>query len=104
MSKECFVSQDTQTEKPQMSASSVSQFDTSIMYIESDSHSTQAGAIPGTLVGNPQLKSKDTKTPESLHITVNGKAVRLYFMPEPNREAASFIKKTLISAYALKAG
>jgi hypothetical protein len=48
-------------------------------------------------------KKKEEKTTEDLRITVNGKIVRLFFMPEPNHEAASFIKKTLISAYALKA-
>lgn len=52
---------------------------------------------------NQMAKKKEEKTTEDLRITVNGKIVRLFFMPEPNHEAASFIKKTLISAYALKA-
>ena len=40
---------------------------------------------------------------ETLKITVNGKRVTLFFMPEPNYEAAEFIKKTLLNAYLIKA-
>lgn len=43
------------------------------------------------------------KKPENLKLTVNGKPVTLFFEPEPNKEAAEFIKKTLISAYLIKA-
>jgi hypothetical protein len=40
---------------------------------------------------------------ETLEIKVNGKSVTLIFSPEPNKEAAEFIKKTLINAYLIKA-
>jgi hypothetical protein len=48
-------------------------------------------------------KAENNTKKDSLDITVNGKRVRLFFLPEPNREAAATIKKTLISAYMLKA-
>lgn len=40
---------------------------------------------------------------ETVKIQINGKPVMLFFTPEPNREAADFIKKTLINAYMIKA-
>jgi hypothetical protein len=49
------------------------------------------------------MKTANDKKEECLKITVNGKCVTLFFAPEPNREAADFIKKTLINAYLLKA-
>ena len=50
------------------------------------------------------MKTTHTEAkPESVKMTVNGKPVTLFFRPEPNNEAAEFIKKTLINAYLIKA-
>lgn len=43
------------------------------------------------------------KNKPKMNIIVNGKRITLFFAPEPNPEAADFIKKTLINAYLLKA-
>lgn len=39
----------------------------------------------------------------TMKIIINGKPVTLFFISEPNNEAADFIKKTLINAYLIKA-
>lgn len=39
----------------------------------------------------------------SLKIIINSKTVTLKFAPEPNPEAADFIKKILINAFLVKA-
>jgi len=50
------------------------------------------------------MKTTQSNTkPETMKIEVNGKPVTLFFAPEPNKEAADFIKKTLIKAYLIKA-
>ena len=50
------------------------------------------------------MKATQSETkPDSLELTVNGKPVTLFFAPEPNKQAAEFIKKTLINAYLIKA-
>ncbi len=41
--------------------------------------------------------------PETVKIQISGKTVTLFFTPEPNREAADFIKRTLINSYLIKA-
>jgi len=41
--------------------------------------------------------------PKTMKIQINGKTVTLFFTTEPNKEAADFIKKTLINAYLIKA-
>lgn len=47
--------------------------------------------------------TKRTAKPETVRIQINGRLVTLIFTPEPNREAASIIQKTLINAYLIKA-
>lgn len=49
------------------------------------------------------MKKEADQKQETMKITVNGKRVTLFFMPEPNHEAAEFIKKTLLNAYHIKA-
>ncbi len=39
---------------------------------------------------------------ETVKIIISGKPITLFFAPEPNKEAADFIKKTLINAYLIK--
>lgn len=41
--------------------------------------------------------------PETMKIEVYGKPATLIFAREPNKEAADFIKRTLISSYLIKA-
>ena len=48
-------------------------------------------------------EKKNETTQTTLKIEVAGKHVTLWFAPEANPEAADFIKKTLVSAYLLKA-
>lgn len=48
-------------------------------------------------------KSKTEKKKDTMQIVVNGKCVTLFFIPEPNHEAAGFIKKTLLDACLLRA-
>lgn len=49
------------------------------------------------------MKTTQSNTkPETVKIQINGKPVILFFAPEPNKEAADFIKKTLIKAYMIK--
>jgi len=48
-------------------------------------------------------KKKNETKQASLKIVVAGKPVTLRFASELNPEAADFIKKTLVSAYMLKA-
>lgn len=40
---------------------------------------------------------------DTLKLQIKGKPVTLIFEPEPNKEAADFIKKTLINAFLIKA-
>ena len=47
--------------------------------------------------------TQTNKKPEIIKIQINGKPVTLMFATEPNKEAADFIKKTLINAYLIKA-
>ena len=49
------------------------------------------------------MKKEEHQKQDTMKITVNGKRVTLFFMPEPNHEAAEFIKKTLLNAYLIKA-
>lgn len=49
------------------------------------------------------MKKDEYQKQETMKITVNGKTVTLFFMSEPNHEAADFIKKTLLNAYLIKA-
>jgi len=49
------------------------------------------------------IEKKNETKQAALKIEVAGKHVTLWFAPEPNPEAADFIKKTLVSAYLLKA-
>ena len=44
---------------------------------------------------------QDKKT-ESIKVQINGIPVTLFFAPEPNKEAADFIKKALINAYVVR--
>jgi len=46
-------------------------------------------------------KGKNLKK-ETMKITVIGKRFMLFFMPEPNLEAAEFIKKTLLNVFSVK--
>ena len=46
-------------------------------------------------------KSEERKVARLL-MMVNGKKVSIAFQPEPNQEAADFIKKTMLSAYTLR--
>lgn len=39
----------------------------------------------------------------SIKIVINGKSVSLFFSPQPNYEAADYIKKSLMNGYTLKA-
>ena len=48
-------------------------------------------------------EKKNVIKQDVLKLEVAGKPVILRFAPEPNPEAANFIKKTLVSAYMLKA-
>lgn len=48
-------------------------------------------------------ENKNAIKQAALKIEVAGKPVTLRFAPEPNSEAANYIKKTLVSAYLLKA-
>lgn len=48
-------------------------------------------------------KAENNNAVDRMKIEVNGKKINLIFQREPNVSAAEFIKKTLISAYALKA-
>lgn len=45
---------------------------------------------------------KNEQKQDSLKIIINGKPVTLQFAPEPNPEAADFIKRTLINAFLIK--
>ncbi|MPM22551.1 hypothetical protein SDC9_69008 [bioreactor metagenome] len=47
-------------------------------------------------------KKNDTKQ-DVLKVQIAGKPVTLRFTSEPNTAAADFIKRTLVSAYLLKA-
>ncbi len=47
--------------------------------------------------------TKNDQKQDSLKIVINGKLVTLLFAPDPNTEAADFIKKTLINAFLIKA-
>jgi hypothetical protein len=46
--------------------------------------------------------TQQDKRTESIKVQINGIPVTLFFAPEPNREAADFIKKTLINAYVIR--
>jgi len=48
-------------------------------------------------------EKKNETIQATLKIEIAGKPVILRFAPEPNLEAADYIKKTLVSAYLLKA-
>lgn len=48
-------------------------------------------------------KNKTEKKQDTMQIVVNEKCVTLFFIPEPNHEAAGFIIKTLLNAYLIKA-
>lgn len=48
-------------------------------------------------------KAENNNAVDRMKIEVNGKKINLIFQREPNVSAAEFIKKTLISAYTLKA-
>lgn len=45
---------------------------------------------------------KDDLKQDSIKLIINGKPITLLFSHEPNKEAAGFIKKTLIKAYTIK--
>lgn len=47
-------------------------------------------------------KSKTEKKQDTMQIVINGKCVTLFFIPEPNHEAAGFIIKTLLNACLIK--
>ena len=46
--------------------------------------------------------TRQDKRTESIKVQINGIPVTLLFAPEPNREAADFIKKALINAYVIR--
>jgi hypothetical protein len=46
--------------------------------------------------------NQQDKNAETIKIQINGMPVTLFFAPEPNKEAANFIKKALINAYVIR--
>ena len=46
--------------------------------------------------------TQQDKKVETIKIQINGIPVTLFFAPEPNKEAADFIKKTLINSYVIR--
>lgn len=46
--------------------------------------------------------TQQDKKAESIKVQINGIPVTLFFAPEPNKEAADFIKKALINAYVVR--
>jgi hypothetical protein len=52
--------------------------------------------------GSAMKTSQANQKQDSIKVVVNGRPITLFFVSEPNQEAADYIKKALINSYLVK--